>query len=485
MPRKSSTQSNLSTDRAESRRIYVLDTNVLMHDPAALFRFDEHDIYLPMVVLEELDHHKKGAGETARNVRQVSRFLDEIMQDADKAEIDGGLPIPTALSGNGNGKGGKAPPSGKIFFQTRNLQGKLPAELPGTAADNAILAQTLALQAESPRIRVTLVSKDINLRIKAAILGIHAEDYFSDRTIDDADLLDSGTRAVADDFWQRHGQNMRSWKEGGRTLYEVQGPDVADWQVNQFVYEQNESGIEAMVQSIEGDTARLRLIQDYRSPKHSVWGIAARNREQNFALNLLLDPDVDLVTILGPAGTGKTLLTLAAGLTQTLDASLFAEIIMTRVTIPLGEDIGFLPGTEEEKMEPWMGALMDNLEVLTQSAEGGNWGRAATNDLLRNRIKIRSLNFMRGRTFMNRYVIIDEAQNLTPKQMKALLTRAGPGTKMVCLGNIAQIDTPYLTETTSGLTYVVNRFRGWPHGGHITLRRGERSRLADQASEIL
>jgi PhoH-like ATPase len=482
MPRKSSTQSAPSADQPGVRRFYVLDTNVLMHDPAALFRFDEHDIYLPMVVLEELDHHKKGAGETARNVRQVSRFLDEIMQDADKAGIDGGLPIPTALSGNGSGKG---PPTGKLFFQTRNLKGTLPAELPGTAADNAILSQTLALQAETPRMRVTLVSKDINLRIKAAILGIHAEDYFSDRTIDDADLLDSGTRAVAEDFWQRHGEDMRSWKEGGRTLYEVRGPDVADWHINQFVYEQSESGIEAMVRAIEGDSARLQLIQDYRSSKHGVWGISARNREQNFALNLLLDPAIDLVTILGPAGTGKTLLTLAAGLTQTLDSSLFAEIIMTRVTIPLGEDIGFLPGTEEEKMEPWMGALMDNLEVLTQSAEGGNWGRAATNDLLRNRIKIRSLNFMRGRTFMNRFVIIDEAQNLTPKQMKALLTRAGPGTKMVCLGNIAQIDTPYLTETTSGLTYVVNRFRGWPHGGHITLRRGERSRLADQASEIL
>jgi PhoH-like ATPase len=482
MPRKSSTASVPSTDRSEARRLYVLDTNVLMHDPAAIFRFDEHDIYLPMVVLEELDHHKKGAGETARNVRQVSRFLDEIMHDADKAEIDDGLPIPSALSGNGNGKG---PPTGKLFFQTRNLKSNLPAELPGTAADNAILAQTLALQAETPRTRVTLVSKDINLRIKAAILGVHAEDYFSDRTIDDADLLDSGTRAVAEDFWQRHGDNMRSWKEGGRTLYELHGPDVADWHVNQFVYEENPAGIEAIVRAIDGDKARLQLIQDYRSPKHAVWGIAARNREQNFALNMLLDPSIDLVTILGPAGTGKTLLTLAAGLMQTLDSSLFVEIIMTRVTIPLGEDIGFLPGTEEEKMEPWMGALMDNLEVLTQSAEGGNWGRAATNDLLRNRIKIRSLNFMRGRTFMNRYVIIDEAQNLTPKQMKALLTRAGPGTKMVCLGNIAQIDTPYLTETTSGLTYVVNRFRGWPHGGHITLRRGERSRLADQASEIL
>jgi PhoH-like ATPase len=170
---------------------------------------------------------------------------------------------------------------------------------------------------------------------------------------------------------------------------------------------------------------------------------------------------------------------------QTLESNRFVEIIMTRVTIPLGEDIGFLPGTEEEKMEPWMGALMDNLEVLTQSLEGGSWGRAATNDLLRNRIKIRSLNFMRGRTFLNRYIILDEAQNLTPKQMKALVTRAGPGTKLIALGNIAQIDTPYLTETTCGLTYVVNRFRGWLHSGHITLIRGERSRLADYASDIL
>jgi PhoH-like ATPase len=229
----------------------------------------------------------------------------------------------------------------------------------------------------------------------------------------------------------------------------------------------------------------IELVSDYRNERHSVWGITARNREQNFALNLLLDPDIDFVTVLGPAGTGKTLLTLAAGLAQTLESNRFSEIIMTRVTIPLGEDIGFLPGTEEEKMEPWMGALMDNLEVLTQSQEGGNWGRAATNDLLRNRIKIRSLNFMRGRTFLNRFIILDEAQNLTPKQMKALVTRAGPGTKLVCLGNIAQIDTPYLTETTSGLTFVVNRFRDWPHGGHITLMRGERSRLADYASEML
>ncbi len=227
------------------------------------------------------------------------------------------------------------------------------------------------------------------------------------------------------------------------------------------------------------------MTHDYRNPKHPVWGINARNREQNFALNLLMDPEIDFVTLLGQAGTGKTLLALAAGLAQTLEDKRYREIIMTRVTVSVGEDIGFLPGTEEEKMAPWMGALMDNLEVLTKSENGGDWGRAATNDLLQNRIKIRSLNFMRGRTFLNKYLIIDEAQNLTSKQMKTLVTRAGPGTKVVCLGNVAQIDTPYLTETTSGLTYVVDRFKDWAHSGHITLKRGERSRLADFASEAL
>jgi PhoH-like ATPase len=198
-----------------------------------------------------------------------------------------------------------------------------------------------------------------------------------------------------------------------------------------------------------------------------------------------MDPEVDFVSLMGQAGTGKTLLTLAAGLAQTLEENRYKEIIMTRVTVPVGEDIGFLPGTEEEKMTPWMGALMDNLEVLTKSDIGGDWGRAATNDLLANRIKIRSLNFMRGRTFLNKFLIIDEAQNLTSKQMKTLITRAGPGTKVVCLGNVAQIDTPYLTETSSGLTYVVDRFQHWEHSGHIILRRGERSRLADFASEAL
>ena len=463
------------------RRLFVLDTNVLMHDPAAIFRFEEHDVYLPMVVLEELDAHKKGLSEASRNVRQVSRFLDDMMRDATKEQIDRGLQLPSGYSGNH----GKKPSTGRLFFQTRQLSSALPEGLPGAGGDNAILGQTLALQQEHKDARVILVSKDINLRIKAAVLGVHAEDYYSDKTLEDSDVLYSGMAALPKDFWEQHGKELRSWKEAERTFYEITGPAVREWQPNQGLFEDSPEGIEGIVRRISGDTAVIELLRDYRNERHSVWGITARNREQNFALNLLMDPEIDFVTVLGPAGTGKTLLALAAGLMQTLETNRFAEIIMTRVTIPLGEDIGFLPGTEEEKMEPWMGALMDNLEVLTGSQEGGNWGRAATNDLLRNRIKIRSLNFMRGRTFLNRFLILDEAQNLTPKQMKALITRAGPGTKLACLGNIAQIDTPYLTEMTSGLTYAVNRFRGWDHSGHITLVRGERSRLADFASDAL
>jgi PhoH-like ATPase len=463
------------------RRIFVLDTNVLMHDPTSIFRFEEHDVYIPMTVLEELDAGKKGLSETSRNVRQVSRFLDELMKGASKQQIDLGLPLPASAPVNH----GKRPPGGRLFFQTQLLESVLPDSLPGQGADNAILADTLALQQKFRAARVTLVSKDINLRIKAAILGVHAEDYSSDKTIEDADLLAKGAQQLPPNFWDKHGKGMESWQEKSRTFYRVRGPLVSAWQKNQFVYDPGDKGVEAVVRKLESESAVLELTADYRNERNNVWGVTARNREQNFALNLLMDPEIDFVTILGPAGTGKTLLTLAAGLAQTLDHNRFSEIIMTRVTIPLGEDIGFLPGTEEEKMEPWMGALMDNLEVLTQSQAGGSWGRGATNDLLRHRIKIRSLNFMRGRTFLNRFLILDEAQNLTPKQMKALVTRAGPGTKMVCLGNIAQIDTPYLTETTSGLTYVVNRFHGWAFSGHITLVRGERSRLADYASEVL
>jgi PhoH-like ATPase len=281
---------------------------------------------------------------------------------------------------------------------------------------------------------------------------------------------------------------MESWQQGGHTYYRITGPLVPSLLVNEFLFQEKpgEQPLYVLVKEIAGRTAVLQTLKDYTHQKNNVWGITARNREQNFALNLLMNPDVDFVSLLGQAGTGKTLLTLAAGLMLTLEFKVYSEIIMTRVTVPVGEDIGFLPGTEEEKMNPWMGALEDNLDVLNKTDdEAGEWGRAATRDLIRSRIKVKSLNFMRGRTFINKFLIIDEAQNLTPKQMKTMVTRAGPGTKVVCLGNIAQIDTPYLTEGSSGITYVVDRFKGWAHSGHVTLQRGERSRLADHAAEIL
>ncbi len=462
--------------------LFVLDTNVLMHDPTSIFRFQEHDIFLPMVVLEELDRGKKGMSEVARNVRQATRFLDELMSNADKEAIDAGLPI-GPLSSNGGGI--VLPATGRLFFQTAALDLRLPDSLPGTVPDNNILGTARALRDIRGDRQVIVVSKDINLRIKAAVLGIPAEDYSNDQVLDDVTLLYTGQDALPADFWEHHDKSVDAWKEEGRTFYRIEGPDVAHWYPSQCLYLGDDGEFEAIVrEKRSGNEALIELVEDFRSARHNVWGINARNREQNFALNMLMDPELDFVTLLGTAGTGKTLLALAAGLTQVLDRSLYREIIMTRVTVPVGEDIGFLPGTEEEKMTPWMGALMDNLEVLTQT-EGGEWGRAATNDLVRNRIRIQSLNFMRGRTFLNKYIILDEAQNLTAKQMKTLITRAGPGTKIVCLGNIAQIDTPYLTETTSGLTYVVDRFKNWPHGGHITLVRGERSRLADFASAEL
>jgi len=462
-----------------AKRTYVLDTNVLMHDPTALFRFEEHDVYLPMTVLEELDAGKKGATEVARNARQVSRFINELIESGGASRIQDGLSLarPQEL------KLSARAPQGKLRFQMRTSSNRSHSAS-GVAPDNQILAAIVELRETAGEGPVVLVSKDINLRIKASIYGIAAEDYENDRALDDFSLLYAGHDQLPDDFWNRH-EEVRSWTEKGHTYYEVRMREDEPWHAHQCLWLDGEDGPEFRVLRIRDDIATLQLLDDYRGGTHSVWGIHARNREQNFALNLLMDPEIDFVTLLGTAGTGKTLLALASGLAQVMDQQRYREIIMTRATVSVGEDIGFLPGTEEEKMTPWMGALTDNLEVLTNPQEGGSWGRAATNDLLASRIKIRSMNFMRGRTFLSRYVIIDEAQNLTPKQMKTLLTRAGPGTKMICLGNVEQIDTPYLTETTSGLTYAVDRFKGWPHSGHITLRRGERSRLADFASENL
>jgi len=513
---------------------FILDTSVLMQDPTALFRFREHDVYLPMVVLEELDAAKKGTSEAARNVREVSRMLDEILRDADGAAIGYGIPLP----GPGNGAG-----SGRLFLQTRAHSDLLPDALPGSKPDNGILNVARALHQERAERRVVVVSRDINLRIKARALGIQAEDYRDDVVLDDVSLLYPGVYRVpegyregqigpgnpgpgnrrtddrpapsdgkaqaddelvqedrrTDDRLAAFGEKARAdgslAPEDGRahdgqtsdrrTDHPVEEAQTAEWFPNQCLYPGGPTGAGVVVRRAEDGKTMLEPVRDYRAGGDTVWGVSSRNIEQNFALNLLMDPDVDFVTLIGTAGTGKTLLALAAGLAQTLDDKRYREIVMTRVTVPVADDIGFLPGTEEEKMTPWMGALADNLEVLADLETGRGWGRAATDDLLRNRIRVRSLNFMRGRTFLNRYLILDEAQNLTRHQMKTLITRAGPGTKMVCLGNVRQIDTPWLSETTSGLTHVVDRFKHWRHSAHVTLVRGERSRLADFAAECL
>jgi len=460
-------------------KLFVLDTNVLLHDPTSLFRFEEHDIYLPMTVLEELDGHKKGMTEVARNGRQVSRSLDALV-GVQGADIGRGLKLDST---------GQRGASGCLFFQTATLDYELPASLPQGKADNQILGVVESLGKQYAPREVVLVSKDINMRVKARALGLPAEDYQNDKALEDGDLLYSGALALPPDFWSRNGKAVESWQSGAFTYYRISGPIVPQLMINQFVYFEapGEPSLYARVSEIRDKTAVLKTLKDYGHAKNAVWGVTTRNREQNFAVNLLMDPEIDFVTLAGTAGTGKTLMALAAGLTQVLDERRYTEIIMTRATVSVGEDIGFLPGTEEEKMGPWMGALDDNLEFLAKGDGGnpGEWGRAATTELIRSRIKIKSMNFMRGRTFLNKYVIIDEAQNLTPKQMKTLITRAGPGTKIICMGNLAQIDTPYLTEGSSGLTFAVDRFKGWPHSGHITLARGERSRLADFASEVL
>ena len=329
-------------------KLFVLDTNVLLHDPTSLFRFEEHDIFLPMIVLEELDGHKKGMTEVARNGRQTSRTLDALA-GVHGADIAHGLKLDST---------GQRAAGGHLFFQTVPLDYSLPTSLPQGKADNQILGVVEALRKlHAPR-EVVLVSKDINMRVKARALGLNAEDYQNDKTLEDGDLLYSGVLALPTDFWVKSGKNVESWQSGAHTYYRIGGPIVPQLMINQFVYFEapGEPSLFARVSEIREKTAVLQTLKDYGSVKHAVWGVTTRNREQNYAMNLLMDPEVDFVTLTGTAGTGKTLLALAAGLTQVLDDRRYTEIIMTRATVSVGKDIGFLPGTEEEKMGPWMGA---------------------------------------------------------------------------------------------------------------------------------
>lgn len=453
-------------------RIYVLDTNVLIHDPTAILRFDEHHVCLPMTVLMELDNNKSGYSEKAANARGALRIIMDIMRFFSGADPRQGMPIAFnddmgALS------------SGKLYLGTE-------VDRSSDTPDTQIIKFAKKLQEHNPSIEVILVSKDINMLVRAPAMGVYAEDYASDRTLADADLLSTGYESVSSADLYSLGM-QRDWiAETGKFTYRITSEEIASTYYPGLVvhdYENDQEPFSAIVRSVDTthQTVTLSGLTNYMNPREQVWGIEAKNLEQSFAMNLLMDPEVHLVTLFGVAGTGKTLLTLAAGLAQGLERKLYKELIFTRMTVPLGEDIGFLPGTEEEKMSSWMGALTDNLEVLASPNEvGGDWGKVATNDLLSRFIKIRSANFMRGRTLQNRLLVIDEAQNLTRKQVRALVSRAGEGSKVIALGNIKQIDTPYLTPTTSGLTNLATAMQGFHRYGNLILPDGVRSELATE-----
>ncbi len=444
-----------------SRPLRILDLSVLREDPKLLRQPGvAGDYYLPQAVLARLNDIHGLLPEQARNLRQANQWLAELLARAGNGALNTGI-----LLHQGQ------PEGARLYFE---VSSPTPEDLP-----SAMLTAVMTVQRKYPDRAVILLSNDLHLRVRAQVLGLATEAHDVDAVVDDPDLLDPGWHELT-------AAEVKRWFASPANSYQLSYAGTAHWLPQQGLFHGDTLALRVMGQA--ATTSGLRTVLPQRDYQHqaSVWGLNARNREQNLALNLLLDPEVDLVTLLGAAGTGKTLLALAAGLAQTVEEKRYQSIIMTRATIALGEDIGYLPGSEEEKMTPWMGALLDNMEVLAQSATGSSrWQQAVTEELLRQRVQIRSLNFMRGRTFLQRFLILDEAQNLSPSQMKTLISRAGPGSKVVCLGNLSQIDAPSLTATTSGLARVVERSKHWPHSGHVLLRQGERSRLADFASEQL
>lgn len=448
------------------RKIYVLDTNVLIHDPQAIKCFDEHDVVLPVVVLEEMDKVKRGFDELARNVREVSRYLDALSEGCD--DLAAGCPLP----------GG-----GCLFFELNHRAlDVLPEVLATGSGDNRIIAVTMSLQQGHSNREVILVSKDINMRIKARALGLVTEDYRSDRAVDDLDVLPAGSMTLDSEQWNAMAEDMRAEDGPEGSHYRIRWPESLPLpHINAFVALPGKKDLTLRcVNHEDGHFVNLHETRSHYSKRHAVWGIKARNPGQNLAMNLLMNAELDMVTILGRAGTGKTLLALACGLHQCLDMGLYDRILITRATVPMGQDIGYLPGTENEKLEPWMGAMNDNLSLLLGEEYDGLSGA-----LSQFNIEVAALSFARGRTFTNTWLIVDEAQNLTPHQMKTIITRMGEGSKIIILGNNAQIDTPYLTAHSNGLTMAVMCFASWPHAGHITLTDSERSRLAAYAVEVL
>src|SRR5215468_8989125 len=440
------------------KKNFVLDTNVLLHDPRAIFHFADNHVVIPIYVLEEIDSFKKDQSDLGRNAREVSRQLDAARSQGRLSE---GVPI---------GRGGLL----RVAIGKRALPDPLRA---AQIADNFILAVALEVRDAEPNVRTFLVTKDVNLRVRGDALGLSTLDYDAEKI--DIHELYAGTRelevppAIVDAFYQ----------EGSAPL------DAPDLRANEYLLLKDVSNA--------GHTALARydLTQKRAMPvkklREGVWGIRPKNKEQHYALDLLLNDDVKLVTLVGKAGTGKTLLAIAAGLQKVVEESAYSKLLVSRPVYPLGRDIGFLPGDIEEKLNPWMQPIYDNVEFLLgfnkdakeQKKNGANRSYAEMIEL--GYIEIEPLTYIRGRSIPNQYMIVDEAQNLTPHEVKTIITRVGDNTKIILTGDPYQIDNPYVDASNNGLTMVVERFKNEPIAGHVTLAKGERSQLAELAANIL
>lgn len=458
---------------SSKRRFYALDTNVLIHDPNAVFKFEEHRVLIPMVVLEELDKLKSGPSAVAADARQAVRTIDELIGTASPQEIREGVAI---VRSDGQ-------PQGDISVLISS-SAEITA-LSSASNDNLIINDLLEQQAATHDKEVVLVTKDINMRLKARGAGLSAEDYHNDQLIADLTSLSTGYHCIDGSFWEAL-EKSEPQKVAGGKIHRIKKATLqllleTHAYVNQFIFDSH--NFVCRICEDQGDYFAIELLNTDILMRQRAWGLSPRDIYQAMAMYLLFDHSIDLVALNGAAGSGKTILALACALEQTMETKDYKRIIATRSTRGLDEDIGFLPGTEAEKMQPWLGAFTDNLEAL--HAEDFDPSGSADYIGAKVPVQFKSLNFVRGRSFQHTFLIVDEAQNLTPHQLKTIVTRAGEGTKVICLGNLAQIDTPYLGATSSGLTYMSERFKGFQHGGSVSLQGVARSRLAAYAETHL
>lgn len=458
--------------RSFRKLAYVVDTNVLIHDPNSLLNFEEHQVIIPMTVLEELDRLKDTKHAIAADCRSAIRMIDKLLGDAPPEAIEKGIPIR---------RGENQDSHGTLSIMMTQVDRTQDLYLPDNDNDNRIINRLRVLQAANKDTKYVLVTKDINMRLKARGCGIESQDYQTDQLVSDIKQLTKGYIDIQGSFWD-FVSDVKTVFRNGSAFHTVPKQSLqAEVYPNQFIIDQNH--FVGRVVEVNSDTVTLRDLPEEKLLNQTAWGLKPRNIYQAIALHLLLDPTVHLVNLTGSAGSGKTIVALAAAIELTVEHKLYNKIIATRSTPPLAEDHGFLPGTEEEKMDPWLGAINDNIEAL--HLNDANPSSSIEFVKKKANIQFKALNYIRGRSFQKSFILIDESQNLTPYQMKAIITRAGEGSKVVCLGNLAQIDTPYLNATSSGLTYMTERFKGFAHGGSVHLSGVPRSALAEYAESHL